>query len=115
MVIIDLLTGNPSQETIFTIAVAIGMIGHYAKKRVRSETSVSLKQWFLEFDVFGSIASAVAALIAVMGAFVNHLVTPEMSPMTVFYIGLITGFTIDSVTNSDGFTIPRDNDKDNKK
>ena len=74
MVIIDLLTGNPSQETIFTIAVAIGMIGHYAKKRVRSETSVSLKQWFLEFDVFGSIASAVAALIAVMGAFVNHLV-----------------------------------------
>lgn len=115
MVILDLFSGDPSQETIFSIATAIGMVGHYAKKRVRLETSVTLKQWFLEFNVFGTVASVVAALIAIMGAFVNHLVTPEMNPMTVFYIGLITGFTIDSVTNSDGFSVPSNDLDKNKK
>jgi hypothetical protein len=115
MAILDLFAGNPSQETIFTVAVIIGMVGHYAKKRVKLETRVTLKQWFLEFNVFGTITSVVSALIAILGAFVNHLITPEMNPMTVFYIGLITGFTIDSVTNSDGFASPQATEKNIKK
>jgi hypothetical protein len=102
MVILDFLTGNPSQESVFTVSVIIGMIGHYAKKRVKSETQVTLKQWFMELDMFGSIASVVTALVIILGAFANHIITPDMSTLTVFYIGLISGFTVDSVTNSDG-------------
>jgi hypothetical protein len=94
----DILTHH---ELIFSTATVFGMIGHYAKKKVRSETQVTLYQWFGSINVFGTLASLTTAAIAIFGALSNNVVTADMSIATLVYIGLTTGYTIDSTTNGD--------------
>ena len=86
---------------VFSLATIVGMIGHYAKKKVRSETQVSLYQWFGSINVFGTIASLTTAATAIFGALSNNLVTADMSIATIIYVGLTTGYTVDSTTNGD--------------
>lgn len=88
-------------QVIFSIATICGMIGHYAKKKVRSETHVTLCQWFGSINIFGTLASLSTAAMAIFGALSNNLVTADMSIATLIYIGLTTGYTVDSTTNGD--------------
>jgi hypothetical protein len=88
-------------QVIFLIATLCGMIGHYAKKRVRSETQVTIYQWFGNINIFGTISSLTTAAMAVLGALSNNLVTADMPVVTLIYVGLTTGYTIDSTTNGD--------------
>jgi hypothetical protein len=92
------LTNNQA----FILAVLLGMLGHYAKKRAKKETKVSLKEWFGNFNIYGTISSIITSLIAVVGVVANNLITDDMSLATAIYIGLTSGFAIDSATNSDG-------------
>lgn len=91
----------PQHEMIFSAATIFGMIGHYAKKKVREETCVTLYEWFGKINVFGTLASLTTAAIAIFGALSNNLVTADMPIATLIYIGLTTGYTIDSTTNGD--------------
>lgn len=91
-------------QEVFSIATVCGMIGHYAKKKVRSETHVTLCQWFGSINVFGTLASLTTAGMAIFGALSNNLVTADMSWATIIYIGLTTGYTVDSTTNGDDST-----------
>ena len=88
-------------QLIFLISTLLGMIGHYAKKKVRSETQVTIYQWFGSINFFGTISSLSTAAIAIFGALSNNLVTADMSMVTLIYVGLTTGYTIDSTTNGD--------------
>jgi hypothetical protein len=90
-----------SNEVILAISTIFGMIGHYAKKKARAETSVSLCQWFGPSNVFGTISSISMAITAVIGVIANNIITPEMSIYSIIYLGLTQGFAIDSATNGD--------------
>lgn len=86
---------------LFVLSVAAGMISHYVKKRAKEETLVSLKDWFGQVNVFGTLCSFGTSLLATLSAISADIVTPEMSLTTIMYIGLTTGYAADSATNSD--------------
>ena len=90
-----------SNEAILALSTIFGMIGHYAKKRARSETTVTLCQWFGPSNVFGTISTITIAVMAVIGVIANNIITPEMSIYSIIYLGLSQGFAIDSATNGD--------------
>ena len=95
---IDILSTN---NAIFVYFVIIGMIGHYAKKRVKSETDVTFGEWFLNFKVYSTILTIVVTLITIFGALSNNIINDAMSISTIIYTGLTSGFAIDSLTNND--------------
>ena len=86
---------------LFVLSVAAGMVSHYVKKRAQEETLVSLKDWFGQVNVFGTLCSFGTSLLATLSAISADIVTPEMSLTTIMYIGLTTGYAADSATNSD--------------
>lgn len=96
--IYHVLTSNTSIFIFFTI---IGMVGHYAKKKVNEEIDVTFKDWFLDFKVYSTILTIVTALITIFGALSNNIINDSMSVSTIIYVGLTTGFAIDSLTNTD--------------
>lgn len=85
----------------FILSVSVGMISHYAKKRAKEETVVSLKEWFGSVNLFGTLSSFATSLLATLSALSYDVVTPEMSLATIIYMGLTTGYAADSATNSD--------------
>jgi hypothetical protein len=91
-----------SNNAIFVYFVIIGMIGHYAKKRVKSETDVTLNEWFCNFKVYSTILTVVTALMVIFGALANNIINDSMTIYTIVYTGLTSGFAIDSLTNNDG-------------
>jgi|694.fasta_scaffold00062_47 hypothetical protein len=90
-----------SYQAIFSYGVIIGMIGHYAKKKIKEETEVKLSEWFGSVGLYGTISSISAAFMAILGALSNGLITPDMSIYSLLYIGLTTGYTVDSSLNND--------------
>lgn len=88
-------------EIIFAIAVAIGMLMHYCKKNLKQETAVTCVQWFTTSNVKASLCTAFTATLAIIGALSNNLITDDMSLWTVLYVGLTTGYTTDSASNSE--------------
>lgn len=98
---LDISNIAPSKEYIFAISVIIGMCGHYCKKKIKNETDVSFWQWFGTLNVFSTFASFSTALVVVTGAISNGVITPDMNIISIMYIGLTSGFAVDSATNSD--------------
>jgi hypothetical protein len=90
-----------SNDAIFVYFIIVGMIGHYAKKRVKAETDVTFHEWFLNFKVYSTILTIVTVLITIFGALSNNIINEAMSLSTIVYTGLTTGFAIDSLTNND--------------
>lgn len=98
LVILELLV---SYQAIFSYGVIAGMIGHYAKKKIKDETDVKLSEWFGTVGLYGTISSISAAFMAILGALSNNLITPDMSIYSLLYIGITTGYTVDSSLNND--------------
>ena len=88
-------------DIMFSLATVAGMIGHYAKKKVREETVTTLTEWFGSVNIFGTISSITTASATILGALSSGVITPEMTDMAVIYIGLTNGFAVDSATNGD--------------
>jgi hypothetical protein len=89
-------------ELIFAASTVVGMIGHFIKKSFKGETKCSIKDWFGKQHLPGSIASLGSAAMIIITALSNGVITPEMAFWPVVYVGLTTGFAVDSVANSDG-------------
>lgn len=88
-------------QYVYIVAFILGMIGHYAKKKVKNETEADLAGWFSHQNIFASIATFVTAAITLTGTLANNLITADMSIMTILYTGLTAGIAVDSVANSD--------------
>ncbi len=101
IIVDDVYNVLSSNNAIFIYFVIIGMLGHYAKKRVKSETDVTVKEWFCNFKVYSTILTVVTALIVIFGALSNNIINDSMTIYTIIYTGLTSGFAIDSLTNND--------------
>lgn len=93
-----------THQLVFSGAVIFGMIGHYCKKKIKSETNITFVQWFGTVHLFGTIASMSTAALTIFGALSNNLITPDMDIVNLIYVGLTTGYAVDSVTNGDSTT-----------
>jgi hypothetical protein len=100
------LLATHSNELIFAASTLAGMVGHYVKKSFKGETECNLKDWFGAQHLPGSVASLGTSLMVIIGALSNGVITPEMAFWPVVYIGLTTGYAIDSTANSDGIKTP---------
>ena len=89
-------------EIIIFITTPLGAIFHYAKKRLRNQTDVTCKDWFGKADKNGSILAAGSVMFSVVSVLSSGAITPELPFWPVVMHGLTLGFTIDSLTNSDG-------------
>lgn len=89
-------------ELIFAASTVSGMVSHFIKKSFKGETSCNFKDWFGKQHLPGSVASLGSVLMIIITALANGVITPEMAFWPVVYIGLTTGFAVDSVANSDG-------------
>ena len=96
----NLITAH-GNEIIFAVATILGMLGHYLKKKLKNETQVNLKEWFGSSHWPGSIAALGSAATVIVAALSNGVIVESMSFWAVAYVGLTTGFAIDSTTNSD--------------
>jgi hypothetical protein len=96
-------------EIIFTISTIIGLIIHYAKKRLKNETETSLKEWFTTSNPAGSIASIGSSIVVIVTALANGVINETMTFWSVVYIGLVTGLAVDSATNKDQIEVGRSN------
>lgn len=98
-----------SNEILFAVATIVGMISHFVKKKLKNETTVNLKEWFGTSNLPGSLTSIGTALTIIVTALSNGVITPGMSVLTVIYVGLTTGFAVDSTTNKDQASVDRGN------
>jgi hypothetical protein len=91
-----------TNEILFAAATFTGMVAHYYKKNLKNETYTSIKEWFGASHWPSSIASFSTAGMVVITALSNDVILPEMTIWSVLYIGLTTGYAVDSTTNTDG-------------
>ena len=98
-------------EIVFTIGVLLGMVGHYAKKSWKGETFVSLIAWFTHANFRQSIVTIFAAGSVVEAAMRIGMIDHTASWLVVFYAGLTTGYTTDSIFNSDAASAAVDDGK----
>lgn len=89
-------------EILFAASTVVGMVSHFLKKSFKNETECQIHEWFGKQHLPGSIASLGSAAMVIITALSNGVITPEMAFWPVVYVGLTTGFAVDSVTNSDG-------------
>ena len=101
-------------EIIFAVATIIGMIAHYVKKRFKYETTVNLREWFGSSNWPGSITSIGTAITIIIAALSNGVITETMPFWSVVYVGLTTGFAVDSTTNMDQVAVGRSNYNENQ-
>jgi len=100
-----------ANDIVFAGATVSGMVAHYVKKSLKSETGCKITEWFGSQHLPGSIASLGSACMVVVAALSQGVITPDMEFWPVVYIGLTTGYAVDSTANSDGSSKPKEETK----
>lgn len=101
----SILNSIPSKdlsEMIFVLGGLLGMISHFYKKKYKNETNVDLKAWFTTANPGASLYTAGTFCFAVVTAFNTGIIVDNMTVFNALYIGMTTGWAIDSGMNSDG-------------
>ena len=87
------------EAAIFYAAGLLGMIAHYAKKRIKGQTKVSMSQYFGKNNPTSSMG-AFATYAATMTGMVMGLDVSSLAVTIVVILGMTCGWTIDSGVNS---------------
>ena len=96
-----------SNEILFAVATIVGLVSHYIKKRLKNETAVPIHEWFGSSNWPGSLTSIGTTIAIIVTALANGVIVEGMTFWSVIYTGFLTGYAIDSSTNTDQASVDR--------
>lgn len=99
--LIGLISNNVTSyaSLIFLSSGLFGMLFHYAKKRIKKQTSVKLLDYFGRNNPFSSFATF-ATYAASMSGMLMGLDITKLDTVVVIILGITSGWTIDSGVNT---------------
>lgn len=95
----EFLSSFDAAHAAFLASGVVGLFAHYAKKKLKGETTASFIGWFTNNNTAASVQTVLAFGAAMIGAMSTGLVD-GMDMAHIVIAGATAGFAIDSGFNS---------------